>query len=185
MNFIARYFEKKKQRDRLIEEALKLKEQRDKEELDISIKMESQVPWVVLVGERYDLENTPKETIASRYRWNQAFIKKLKEDGYEGQTDEQLISDWERKTELARIDKIMKQEKEAKKKSNEPWVEIVSESYDQDNNQVSMILDWNKAFIKMLRSNGYTGSDEQQIVDKWFKRLSENIAQDIHNDNYQ
>lgn len=195
MNIIKKFFDDRKQKKAIAEENARLarefleqqkiqEQQKKEEELQKKIIMESDVPWYKLIGPAYNVESPPKEPISERYEWNKAFIRKLRDEGYEGETDAKVIQDWEHKTEAQRLSRLAELEREKKKASNEPWVEIVSESYDEDTKQVSIKLDWNKAFIKMLRGSGYTGRDEQEIIDKWFKRLSEDIAADLHSEKF-
>lgn len=188
MQIIKKYLQDRKATKLAIEEALAAKKQAEdnaaKEALEHKVRMESAVPWYKLIGEQYNLESPPLAPISERYQWNKAFITSLREQGYKGETDHEVIKDWEDKTERKKMQRIAELERETKKNSSEPWVEVVSEKYDDDTKQVEMRLDWNNAFIKMLRSNGYTGRDEQEIVDKWFKRLSENIASDLHSAGY-
>ena len=185
---IFEYFKKKKEQKKELDAALRMKneieKQRKQEEEDNRVRMESSVPWYKLVGKPYDTEHPPVEPISERYQWNKAFVVSLREQGYKGEADYQVIHDWEVKTEENRVKRLIELDKANKKNSDEPWVDIESEGYDNDNKQVSMTLDWNAAFIKMLRQNGYSGASEQEIVDKWFKQLSENIASELHSENF-
>lgn len=178
MNFIQKYFLNKK-----FEEEAILKSKTEAEQLEIV--MTSDIPWYKLVGDAYDIEKPPVDAIQDRYLWNKAFIKSLREAGHLGETDAEVISKWEVHTATEKLNRLIKLQKETRKSSNEPWVEILSEEYDESTQQVSMTLDWNKAFVKMLRSNGYVGVTEQEIVDKWFKRLSETIAAENALVNYE
>lgn len=195
MNFVTKFFEDRKQRKlqaeenaRLASELLKMRKIQAQNEaaeaLEKKIIMESDVPWYKLIGQPYNVESPPLEPISERYEWNKAFIRKLREEGYKGETDSQIIEDWENKTESQKLTRLAEIEREKKRSSSEPWVEIVSEQYDEDTKQVSIKLDWNKAFIKMLRRSGYSGRDDQEIIDKWFKRLSEDIAGDLHSERF-
>lgn len=199
MKFITDYFKnrrlakEKAEREALeykkfIEEAIEHKKKHDeamaKAALDERIRMESDIPWYQLVGAPYNIENPPLEPVTERYKWNKAFIRSLREQGFKGETDSQVIAEWEKKVETDKMRRMAELDREAKKKSNDPWIEVVSERYDETTKQVEIKLDWNTAFIKMLRENGYSGRDEQEIVDKWFKRLSEDIASDLHGAGY-
>lgn len=195
MNFITKYFEDRKTNKLLIEEALRKRDEEaralaekkaaeEKADLDKKVLMESEVPYMKRVGAEYDLENIPLAPVSERYIWNKAFIRKLREDGYVGETDSEVILDWERKTALAKAERLAVRQKEERKKSSEPWVEVVGETYDEDKKQIAVNLDWNIAFIKMLRANGYSGNSEQEIVDKWFKSLSDEIAAEQHKARY-
>lgn len=199
MNFFKDYFENKRQNLLLIEEALSKreiekktaaetekidKEQKEEDIRNEKLRMESPVPWFELIGAKYDIEIPPLEPVTQRYRWNSAFIKHLREEGYTGQHDHEVIAVWEKNVAEKKAARIAEIQKEERRKSPEPWVEITGECYDEDLKQVSVILDWNPAFIKMLRSNGYQGASEQEMIDKWFKRLSEDIAGELHGTKY-
>ena len=206
MGFIKDYLERKNQEKLLIQEALDKriaeqkaaeaaeadrlaterieKEEKEAAEHNEKLRMESPVPWYELIGEKYDIEHPPLAPVTERYRWNKAFITHLREENYTGQHDYDVIAAWEKSTEEKRAARIALIQREEKKKSDEPWVEIVSEVYDPDTKQVSISLDWNYAMIKMLRANGYKGNSEQEIIDLYFKRLSEDIAGEIHGTKY-
>lgn len=199
MKFITDYFKNRRlAKEKAEQEALEYKkfvedaiehqkrytEAMAKAALDERMRMESDIPWYQLIGAPYNIESPPIEPAAERYKWNKAFVKSLREQGFKGETDSQVIAEWEKKVETDKMHRMADLDRETKKNSNEPWVEVVSESYDESTKQVEIKLDWNTAFIKMLRANGYSGRDEQEIVDKWFKRLSEDIASDLHGAGY-
>lgn len=199
MKFITDYFKNKRlakekaeqealEHKKFVEEAIALQkrhaEELAKAELDHRMRMESDIPWYKLIGAPYNLESPPIEPVSERYEWNKAFIRSLREQGFKGETDSQVISEWEKKVESDKMHRMAELDRNTKKNSNEPWVEVVGENYDESTKQVELKLDWNTAFIKMLRTNGYSGRDEQEIVDKWFKRLSEDIASDLHGAGY-
>lgn len=61
--------------------------------------------------------------------------------------------------------------------SNEPFVEIVSETFSEEGG-VQLRLDWNQPFIKYLKANGFSGPTDESIVDNWIVSLSrERIAE--------
>lgn len=67
--------------------------------------------------------------------------------------------------------------KQAGKDSQEPWVNVVRTTFDENNpKQGYMELEWNAAFIKFLRENGYKGDTDEQVVDTWFTGLCKNIG---------
>lgn len=175
-------------RNAMIDEALKFKETFDKaaedEKVSRAIIMESDVPWFKLSGDEYSLINPPTEPISDRYEYNKAFIKMLRKQGHSGETDAEVISKWEVREANAKFEAQVKRDRESKITSHEPWIEIVSEKYNKDMKQVAVKLDWNPAFINMLRANGYTGKDEQELVDRWFKSVSESIAMDLHGEKF-
>lgn len=40
-------------------------------------------------------------------------------------------------------------------------------------------LEWNEHFIRELLQAGYTGNNEEEIVDAWFTNLCRNIADEV------
>ena len=39
-------------------------------------------------------------------------------------------------------------------------------------------LDWNEYFVQSLKLNGYRGTTDEEVVDKWFQDLCRNVASD-------
>jgi len=39
-------------------------------------------------------------------------------------------------------------------------------------------LEWNKIFVEQLQEAGYSGADENEVVDAWFTGLCRTIAED-------
>ena len=65
---------------------------------------------------------------------------------------------------------------EAKEKaSKNPWVTIIGESVDPEKG-IKLELDWNEAFIKYLKTNGYNGASEEMIVGKWMVDMHRHLA---------
>ena len=89
--------------------------------------------------------------------------------------------------EILRIDlkynKISKVEYDKKLATlhNEPFVTIISSDYDptQHINGLSVELDWNDKFIDVLKSNGYSGQTDYQIIDKWFDDVCRSVNQNM------
>lgn len=59
---------------------------------------------------------------------------------------------------------------EDKKKSKEPWVQVIGEDIDPERG-IKIELDWNDAFVKYLKQNGYTGTSDEAIVQKWLAHM--------------
>lgn len=58
----------------------------------------------------------------------------------------------------------------------EPYVTVLETKVDPNNPSSGYFeLDWNSYFIDDLRKAGYTGVTEEEIIDKWFKALCQNI----------
>ena len=67
-------------------------------------------------------------------------------------------------------------EKEMATARKEPYVTVVETKVDPNNPSSGYFeLDWNSYFIDDLRKAGYTGVTEEEIIDKWFKALCQNI----------
>lgn len=64
--------------------------------------------------------------------------------------------------------------KKQKYDSKDPWVEITSMEYNEVKG-IQISLDWNDAFVNELRHNGYTGTDDAIVVQKWLAVLYEDL----------
>lgn len=55
-----------------------------------------------------------------------------------------------------------------------PWVDVIHSEYKEDHGAdgFSFELDWNDAFVKLLRSEGYVGATDEEIVEQWFEDKS-------------
>lgn len=81
-----------------------------------------------------------------------------------------------------------KQEKEALSEKDkatargEPYVKVIEVNIDQENpGQGYFELDWNQLFIRQLLEAGYSGQNEEEIIDSWFTNLCRGIAEDVNN----
>jgi len=84
---------------------------------------------------------------------------------------------------------VDKQEKEEKRKrakydSDEPWVEMKN-VVDSENGGIKMEMDWNDAFIKHLRSNGFAGENDDILIQQYISVMSQQIAVDMSDDNVE
>lgn len=59
-----------------------------------------------------------------------------------------------------------------------PRVEIVGEVLDPHKG-VGIELDWNDAFVRFLRDNGYTGASDDAVVQYYITHLAQNIAEQM------
>lgn len=76
--------------------------------------------------------------------------------------------------------KVKKQnEKDDKKNDNQPWVQVIGEHISEEHG-IKIELDWNDAFIKYLKKNGYTGVSEEAIVQKWLTHLYQHLIENIN-----
>ncbi len=62
------------------------------------------------------------------------------------------------------------------KRSKNPWVEVIGEQVDPKEG-IKIELDWNEPFIEHLKRNGYTGSSEEAIVQKWLAHLYQHLIE--------
>jgi hypothetical protein len=58
-----------------------------------------------------------------------------------------------------------------KKESDTPWVEIVSDFYDEETQSYKLSLDWNAAFITQLKKSGYRANTEEDLIQIWLASL--------------
>jgi len=66
-----------------------------------------------------------------------------------------------------------------------PFVTVLNTHFDPNNpKQGYFELDWNEPFVAMLRENGYEGSEEEMVVDKWFSDLCKTIVREEIEDEY-
>lgn len=128
-------------------------------------KMESTTPWYepILGAEHAPLVN-------QRYRWNQAFIKDLIRKGYKGNSDNEIFEAFLERQEEESRKALIEEERNKKRNSPEPWVEVTSEKITEDG-RVELELDWNAAFVKYLRKHGFRGATDEAIVHAWFAAL--------------
>lgn len=59
----------------------------------------------------------------------------------------------------------------------EPWVAVLNTHVDPTSPRNGFFeLDWNEYFVLMLKSNGYEGKTEEEIVDQWFSDLCREVG---------
>lgn len=71
--------------------------------------------------------------------------------------------------EHGEVDDIAFQKQRAGLK-NEPWIGIVTSGFDPEQgvDGVYLEFDWNQQWIEFLRTNGYSGRSDEQVIDEWF-----------------
>ena len=75
--------------------------------------------------------------------------------------------------------KPQNKEKEKATKNKQPWIQVLTTHVDKTNPKNGFFeLDWNEYFVQSLRLNGYRGSTDEEVVDKWFQDLCRNVASD-------
>lgn len=59
----------------------------------------------------------------------------------------------------------------------EPWVTVISVELDDENiGNGAFELDWNEIFVARLVKAGFTGKNDIDIVDQWFKTVCQNVV---------
>ena len=79
--------------------------------------------------------------------------------------------------EQEELAKLSPKERATKKK--DPWIAVLDTKVNKDNIRNGFFeLDWNEYFVLQLRQAGYgeEGDPEEQIVDRWFRELCANVA---------
>jgi hypothetical protein len=67
--------------------------------------------------------------------------------------------------------------KEIATEKKEPWVAVLDTHVNQDNIRNGFFeLDWNEYFVLQLKSAGYKGATDEDIVDQWFSELCRNVG---------
>lgn len=64
------------------------------------------------------------------------------------------------------------------KKSLDPWMELIAISIDK-HGEIRIELEWNDAFIKELRKNGFTGPDDNTIMQRYVAVLAKDVSEDM------
>jgi len=83
----------------------------------------------------------------------------------------------ERAKEAERLAKLSPKELATEKK--EPWIAVLETHVNKENVRNGFFeLDWNEYFVLQLRSAGYTGATDEEIVDQWFNELCRNVGAD-------
>jgi hypothetical protein len=77
--------------------------------------------------------------------------------------------------EKQRLAKLTPKELATEKK--EPWVAVLDTHVNKENMRNGFFeLDWNEYFVLQLRSAGYKGNSDEEIVDQWFSELCQNLG---------
>jgi uncharacterized membrane protein YdbT with pleckstrin-like domain len=67
--------------------------------------------------------------------------------------------------------------KEVATQKKEPWVGVLDTHVNKENVRNGFFeLDWNEYFVVQLKSAGYVGESDEEIVDKWFQELCRNVG---------
>lgn len=67
--------------------------------------------------------------------------------------------------------------KELATEKKEPWVAVLETHVNKENVRNGFFeLDWNEYFVLQLRSAGYQGNSDEEVVDLWFQELCRNVG---------
>jgi|TARA_B100000073_G_scaffold236697_1_gene198064 hypothetical protein len=67
-------------------------------------------------------------------------------------------------------------EKKIAELKEEPWVNVNKMGINPENAKAGFIeLDWNDHFVAMLHDNGYTGTNDEDVVNKWFNDVCRTV----------
>lgn len=69
--------------------------------------------------------------------------------------------------------------KELATEKKEPWVAVLETHVNKENIRNGFFeLDWNEYFVLQLRQAGFQGKTEEEIVDRWFSELCQNLGKE-------
>lgn len=78
---------------------------------------------------------------------------------------------------------VLRDEKEKATQAGEPWVNVIKMGINPENVvQGYFELDWNEEFVKMLSDAGITGTNDEDIVNKWFNGVCRTVLLDAERD---
>lgn len=120
----------------------------------------------------------------SKQQLKDELLKEIREEEEARQWELDIARDEAAKAERERIEeeeKARKEEVARMKASEEPWVEIKGIVQDPERG-IKIDLDWNDAFVKHLRQNGYTGADDNAVVQRYVAVLAKQVAEDMADD---
>ena len=81
------------------------------------------------------------------------------------------------KEAAAKEQELEKSPKELATENKEPWVAVLNTHVNKENIKNGFFeLDWNEYFVLQLRSAGYKGEKDEDIVNQWFTELCRNVA---------
>lgn len=67
--------------------------------------------------------------------------------------------------------------KELATEKKEPWVAVLDTHVNKDNIRNGFFeLDWNEYFVLQLRTAGYPGETDEEVVNAWFIELCKNVG---------
>jgi len=82
--------------------------------------------------------------------------------------------------ERHKAEKLARLEEEQRlKESEEPWIDIKGEEDPKNKGIIKVSIDWNEAFIKLLRANGYKGVDDESVIQHYLAIISKRASDDL------
>jgi len=72
--------------------------------------------------------------------------------------------------------------KTKKSDGKEPYVKITG-LLEQSDGRIRLELDWDDAFIRHLKTNGYTGVDDNAIIQRYIAELTAMVTSEMQGDN--
>ena len=89
--------------------------------------------------------------------------------------DEKTVAELEIDVKNGKISQSQADKKIAELKK-EPWVNVNKMGINPENAKAGFIeLDWNDHFVAMLHDNGYTGTNDEDVVNKWFNDVCRTV----------
>lgn len=128
-------------------------------------KLESKTPWWEEIPGMEEANY-----VHERYRWNQALIKDAIRQGCKGDNDNEVFQSFLDKLAEDERQAVITADREAKRRSSDPWVDVTSETIHEDG-RIEIQMDWNDAFIKYLRQHGFKGANEEVLVQQWLASI--------------
>lgn len=59
-----------------------------------------------------------------------------------------------------------------KRRSKNPYVEIIGENFDPATGKIRFEFDWNSAFVQQLRDAGFQSDIEEEVIRLWFQSIA-------------
>jgi len=103
-------------------------------------------------------------------------LDKLEQEAHAAKKAAEEMASKIKEAEAKLIEKA-KTPKEIATEAKEPWVAVMDTHVNKDNLRNGFFeLDWNEYFVVQLRSAGYTGDTDEEVVDQWFTELCRNVG---------
>lgn len=117
----------------------------------------------------------------SKAEQREEIIAQLRQEDKERQEREaqRVLEAKEAAAEMLKAEQSAREEAEkAFRESDEPWVDIKAIVHDPEKG-VKIELDWNDAFVIYLKQNGYTGVNDESIIQKYIITLTRDIVESM------